>query len=187
MKNNLFPNLYKVVNLCPCFCLPPPASSGLSGRPSRVVWGQSHASKLDWRVHRLPLRFQTQGESMFLSHCSLFIHSSFSLTFNLSTCFPVATPSQPLFFISFSPSTDCLLYSGFLDAYVYLCISIKNHVPKHKNLLFVVCIQGMHPSASGNLPKQMMSQISFYSVFLEPYLQFFICLSFQSEQLQKAH
>lgn len=85
------------------------------------------------------------------------------------------------------PSTDCLLYSGFLDAYVYLCISIKNHVPKHKNLLFVVCIQRMHPSASGNLPKQMMSQISFYSVFLEPYLQFFICLSFQSEQLQKAH
>lgn len=95
----------------------------------------------------------------------LFIHHSriLSISQPFSTkCFPVAPPSQPLFFISFSPSTDCLLYFGFLDASVYLCISMKNHVPKHKNLHFVVRIQRAHPSASGNLPKQMMSQISFH-------------------------
>lgn len=121
-STELFSNLYKVVNLCLCFCLPPSASLGRLGRSSRVVRCQSYAGKLDWRLHRLLLWFQTQGEFQLPFPCLLFIHSSFLLSSNLSAFFHQVFPRcnpQPLFFISLSPSTDCFLYFGFLCLFIY--------------------------------------------------------------------
>lgn len=164
---SIYFNLCKVVNLCRCHP-PPPAPPGRLGRPSWVVWGQSHAGKLDWRVHRLLLRFQTQGESPLLSSlCSLFTHSLFLLSFNLSLFLQSVSLLLSLPSLCFSSLSPQALIAYFvLDACVHLYISIKNHVPKHKSLHFVAHIQRVHPTASGNLPKQMMSQISFYWVFL---------------------
>lgn len=137
-----------------CSHLPLPASPGCSGRPSRVVRGQSHAGKLDWRMQRLLLRFQTQGEYQLPF---VFNHNSF---FRSLKCFSVAPPLPSLlFFISLSRALIACFYFRFCDASVYLCIPIKSHVPKHEKIFtLAVCIQRIHPtSAGGNLPKQMMS------------------------------
>lgn len=175
----------KLVSLFP---FPPPASPGRPGRPSRVVWCQSHAGKLDWRVHRLLLWFQTQGESQLPSpHFSLFIHSS--LSFQSLNLFPpivsLLLPLPGLCFHLFLPE-HWLLASFWIPLFIYVFLLKIMHW-NIEIFHFVVRVQRVHPSASGNLPKQMMSQISFCWVFQELYLQFLARLSFQPECLQKAH
>lgn len=107
--------------------LPPPASPGRPGGPPRVVRGQSHAGKLDWRVHRLLLRFQTQGESQ-LPFPPLTFYSFIILAFFQSLdLFPYQVfPLHSLRFSSLSArALIARLYSGLSEASVYLCISIK--------------------------------------------------------------
>lgn len=127
--SELFPNLYKELNLCLCFCLPPPASPGCLGRPSWVVRGQSHAGKLDWRVHRLLLWFQTQGKSQLPSCCSLFIPSSFSFSFNLSLSPKCCSLFSVLCFCPFlSQHWLLVLFWIPLFIYVFLLKIVCNYI-----------------------------------------------------------
>lgn len=61
-----------------------PASLGCPGGASRVVRGQSHAGKLDRRMHRLLFWLQTQGKSLL---CPLFTFDLSFFFFQLSIVF----------------------------------------------------------------------------------------------------
>lgn len=92
----------------------------------------------------------------------LFIHQSCFLWISQPSSterFLVAPRPQPPFFISFSPSIDCLLYFRFC-LYSSIKILLKN--------LTDIRTQLLHPSASGNLHKQKTSQTRYYWVLWQP-------------------
>lgn len=126
---------------------PSPASPGRAGRPSRVVWCQSHAGKLDWRVHRLQLRFQAQGESKLPSRFSLFIHSSFSLLFNLSTFFHQVFPRCSRFPASVSHlfvPEQWLLTSLWIFLFIYAFLFEIMHQNIKMSALLFTSSGGIH-------------------------------------------
>lgn len=86
----------------------------------------------------------------------LLLHHSHFLPISV---FPPSVAPSSLFFVCFFPNTDCcFLFCIHLFVSVFLlkimCKDIK---------LFVVGIQRVHPSASSNLTKQMMPEISHIS------------------------
>lgn len=156
-------------NLCPC--LPPAAAAGRPGRPSGVVRCQSHAGELDWRVHRLLLRFQTQGESRLPSPLPhfVFIHHSCFL-FNLSTFFYQVFPC---FLLIPSPCFSSLSPRALIACFYFgdLCLSMycyQNSVAKtYKSTLCLSWSSGSLICKWKSTETSLMIQKSYYPVHLE--------------------
>lgn len=132
-----------------------PASLGCPGGASRVVRGQSHAGKLDRRMHRLLFWLQTQGKSLLspLLICDLSLFYFFQLSIVFSKC-PVFLSCfcLPLFFWDrFQQRSKISPFSFALSAMINLLIAVSPNKWCHIQCDWPLCTLGLSLAAKGPL------------------------------------